>query len=76
MPDIRILTEGDSSVLVEFGDTRVITTASVEAGKPKWMDKEEMPGDQPEDHCHCTAYERTAYRGSCRYDPCVLFFAG
>ena len=49
MPDIRILTEGDSSVL---------------------------SGDQPEDHCHCTAYERTAYRGSCRYDPCVLFFAG
>lgn len=32
------------SVLVEFGDTRVITTASVEAGKPKWMDKEEMRG--------------------------------
>ena len=32
------------SVLVEFGDTRVITTASVESGKPKWMDKEEMRG--------------------------------
>lgn len=32
------------SVLVEFGDTKVITTASVEAGKPKWMDKEEMCG--------------------------------
>ncbi len=29
------------SVLVEFGDTRVITTASVEQGKPKWMDKED-----------------------------------
>ena len=43
MPEIRILTEGDSSVLVEFG-------------------KEINPGDQPEDHCHCTAYERTAYR--------------
>lgn len=56
MPDIRILTEGDSSVLVEFG--------------------KEISPDQPEDHCHCTAYERTAYRGSCRYDPCVLFFAG
>ena len=28
------------SVLVEFGDTKVITTASVEVGKPKWMDKE------------------------------------
>ena len=25
------------SVLVEFGDTKVITTASVEAKKPKWM---------------------------------------
>ena len=53
MPDIRILTEGDSSVLVEFG--------------------KEI---SPEINCHCTAYERTAYRGSCRYDPCVLFFAG
>ncbi len=32
------------SVLVEFGDTRVITTASVEIGKPKWMDKDENKG--------------------------------
>ena len=32
------------SVLVEFGDTKVITTASVELGKPKWMDKEENSG--------------------------------
>lgn len=32
------------SVLVEFGDTKVITTASVETGKPKWMDKEEKRG--------------------------------
>jgi ribonuclease PH len=32
------------SVLVEFGDTRVITTASVETGKPKWMDKDEKRG--------------------------------
>ena len=32
------------SVLVEFGDTRVITTASVEMGKPKWMDKEDNRG--------------------------------
>lgn len=32
------------SVLVEFGDTRVITTASVETGKPKWMDKEDQRG--------------------------------
>ena len=29
------------SVLVEFGDTKVITTASVEVGKPKWMDKDD-----------------------------------
>ena len=53
MPDIRILTEGDSSVLVEFG--------------------KEI---SPEINRKITAYERTAYRGSCRYDPCVLFFAG
>lgn len=32
------------SVLVEFGDTRVITTASVEEGKPKWMNKDEQRG--------------------------------
>lgn len=32
------------SVLVEFGDTRVITTASVEEGKPKWMDKDDQRG--------------------------------
>ena len=32
------------SVLVEFGDTRVITTASVEEGKPKWMDKDDTRG--------------------------------
>ena len=32
------------SVLVEFGDTKVITTASVEDGKPKWMDKEDSRG--------------------------------
>lgn len=32
------------SVLVEFGDTKVITTASVEEGKPKWMDKDETKG--------------------------------
>ncbi|MBR5555746.1 ribonuclease PH [bacterium] len=32
------------SVLVEFGDTKVITTASVETGKPKWMDKEDTRG--------------------------------
>lgn len=32
------------SVLVEFGDTKVITTASAEEGKPKWMDKEDPRG--------------------------------
>lgn len=32
------------SVLVQFGDTKVITTASVEEGKPKWMDKDEKRG--------------------------------
>ncbi len=32
------------SVLTEFGDTKVIVTASVEQGKPKWMDKEEQRG--------------------------------
>ena len=26
------------SVLVEFGDTKVITTASVEMKQPKWME--------------------------------------
>lgn len=32
------------SVLAEFGDTKVITTASVEVGKPKWMSKEDLRG--------------------------------
>lgn len=32
------------SVLVQFGDTKVITTASVEEGKPKWMDKDDKRG--------------------------------
>jgi len=32
------------SVLVEFGDTRVITTASAEDSKPKWMDKDDPRG--------------------------------
>ena len=32
------------SVLVEFGDTKVITTASVEEGKPKWMAKDDLRG--------------------------------
>ena len=32
------------SVLVEFGDTKVITTASVEIGKPKWMSKDDLRG--------------------------------
>lgn len=33
-----------SSVLVEFGDTKVIVTATVEDGKPKWMEKEDKRG--------------------------------
>lgn len=32
------------SVLVEFGDTKVITTASVEGGKPRWMEKDDPRG--------------------------------
>ena len=32
------------SVLVEFGDTKVITTASAEQIKPKWMDKDDPRG--------------------------------
>ena len=32
------------SVLVEFEDTKVIVTASVEEGKPKWMDKTDTRG--------------------------------
>ncbi len=32
------------SVLVEFGDTKVITTASVDYSKPKWMDKDAQSG--------------------------------
>lgn len=32
------------SVLIEFGDTKVIVTASVEDGKPKWMDKTDNRG--------------------------------
>lgn len=32
------------SVLVEFGDTKVITTASVDNKKPKWMEQEDNRG--------------------------------
>lgn len=32
------------SVLVEFGDTKVITTASVDLKKPRWMEKEDNRG--------------------------------
>lgn len=32
------------SVLVEFGDTKVITTASVDFSKPKWMEKDSAKG--------------------------------
>ena len=31
-------------VLVQFGDTEVIVTASIDEGKPKWMDKEDTRG--------------------------------
>ena len=33
-----------SSILVEFGDTKVIVTASVEEKSPKWMDKDDERG--------------------------------
>ena len=32
------------SVLIEFGDTKVLVTASIEEGKPKWMDKNDTRG--------------------------------
>ena len=32
------------SVLIEFGDTKVICTASIEEGKPKWMEKTDPRG--------------------------------
>lgn len=32
------------SVLVEFGDTKVIVTASIDESKPKWMDKTDPRG--------------------------------
>ena len=32
------------SVLVEFGDTKVITTASVDFSKPRWMEKDAVSG--------------------------------
>ena len=32
------------SILVEFGDTKVITTASVDFSKPKWMEKDSKSG--------------------------------
>lgn len=33
-----------ASYLVEFGNTKVITTATVDNSKPKWMDKEDARG--------------------------------
>lgn len=36
---IILLNTALGSVLVEFGDTKVIVTASVELKKPKWMEK-------------------------------------
>ena len=32
------------SVLIEFEDTKVLVTASIEEGKPKWMDKNDTRG--------------------------------
>jgi len=32
------------SVLISFGDTKVLVTASIEEGRPKWMDKEDKRG--------------------------------
>ena len=32
------------SVLISFGDTKVIVTATIEDGKPKWMDKSDPRG--------------------------------
>lgn len=32
------------SILVEFGDTKVITTASVDFSKPKWMERDAVSG--------------------------------
>ncbi len=32
------------SVLIEFGDTKVIVTASIEEGRPKWMNEAEKRG--------------------------------
>ena len=32
------------SVLVEFGNTKVITTASVDYKKPKWMEQDDNRG--------------------------------
>ena len=32
------------SVLIEFGDTKVLVTASVDEQKPRWMDKEDKRG--------------------------------
>ena len=33
-----------SSILVEFGDTKVIVTASVDEKSPKWMEKDDPRG--------------------------------
>lgn len=33
-----------SSILVEFGDTKVIVTATAELKKPKWMEKDDLRG--------------------------------
>ena len=40
----KYIKHAKGSVLVEFGDTKVLVCASVEEGKPKWMPKEEKSG--------------------------------
>lgn len=46
--DIKItknyIKHAKGSVLIEFGDTKVIVCATCEEGKPKWMPKEEKKG--------------------------------
>src|SRR5574344_405258 len=59
------------SVLAEFGDTPVITTASIDVGKPKWMSKEDSRGWLPGEYSLLTSStatrcqrERTKISGS------------
>ena len=85
MPDIRILTEGDSSVLVEFGkeispEINRKITATVQLMKEQHI---EGVVDMIPAFCsllvnydpRVTLFPYTTLFRS-RYDPCVLFFAG